>query len=60
MFLKASVGSGSARVRVEVFGSGSSPGIAMPVRFGSRFKKKEPVRVRVQKLVPVQDSKSFT
>jgi hypothetical protein len=28
----------------------------MPVWFGSGFKKKEPVRVRVQKLVPVQDS----
>jgi hypothetical protein len=36
-----------------VEGEGEGEGIAMPVRFGSRFKKKEPVRVQVQKLVPV-------
>ncbi len=42
--------------RVQPIGSGSDPGIQWSGRFGAGYKKREPVRVRVRKLVPVQDS----
>ena len=46
----------SGGCRLQQFGSGSGSGIASSGRFGLGCSKKLAGRIRVQKIVPVQDS----
>ena len=54
------VSSGSGRVgcRVPLFGSGSGSGVRWSGRVGPGYLKKVSGRVRVQKVVPVQETSS--